>query len=142
MAARQPGKRQPAGMGADLRPSTRREHDRWVAQQQAEDAADAAGQQPPAAGPGIAPAAGEGRAGPARGAARPGQALAGLIVGMFAWGYALNWIRGGIAQANGWLAAKFLNRPYAAGPAQGAAPGPTAATSGSGGGGGPHMYKP
>lgn len=47
-------------------------------------------------------------------ASRPGQALGAAVVGLFAWGYALNWFRGGQAQANGWLAAKFLNEPYTA----------------------------
>lgn len=55
---------------------------------------------------------------PARGnggGSRPGLSIAGFIVGAFAWGYGINWLRGGKAQANGWVAAKFINRPYGGG---------------------------
>lgn len=37
---------------------------------------------------------------------------AGLLLGVFAWALILNFVRGGPAQARGWLAAKFLNKPY------------------------------
>lgn len=65
---------------------------------------------PASAQPGRPPAPARGNAG-----ARPGAALAGLVTGLFLWGYAINWLRGGIVQANGWLGAKFLNEPYKGG---------------------------
>jgi len=72
------------------------------------------GQPQPAAGPGPAPAPAPAPAGTAaRGRRlRPGQALAGLVTGLFGYGYLINWIRGGPAQATGWLKAKFFNEPY------------------------------
>lgn len=42
-----------------------------------------------------------------------GHGIAGAIVGLFAWGFALNFIRGGWSQAAGWFGAKFFNEPYA-----------------------------
>ena len=72
----------------------------------ADPAAGATGSQPPAAVPAPPPARG--------GGARPGQALGGAITGLFAWAFAINWIRGGQAQAFGWFGAKFFNEPYAA----------------------------
>jgi len=44
---------------------------------------------------------------------RPGSALGGLIVGLFAWGFAENWIRGGRSQAWQWVKAKFQNEAIA-----------------------------
>lgn len=42
---------------------------------------------------------------------------AGFLLGVIAYALALNYLRGGPDAARGWLAAKFLNRPYAAPPA-------------------------
>jgi hypothetical protein len=53
---------------------------------------------------------------PARGTGSgAGGAIAGAVVGLFVWGFCINWLRGGSGQATGWLAAKFLNEPYAGG---------------------------
>jgi hypothetical protein len=40
---------------------------------------------------------------------RAGQALGGVIVGLFVWGFAENWITGGKAQAWAWVKSKFEN---------------------------------
>ncbi len=59
-------------------------------------------------------------AGPARRAflARTaGQEGAGAVLALFLYPLLINGLRGGPERARGWLAAKFLNRPYAAGPA-------------------------
>jgi hypothetical protein len=37
---------------------------------------------------------------------------AGFLLGVLAWTLTLNYLRGGLPQAKGWLAAKFLNRPF------------------------------
>lgn len=44
---------------------------------------------------------------------RIGHGVAGLITGLFLWGYAENWLRGGRDRANGWAKAKFINEPWA-----------------------------
>jgi hypothetical protein len=74
------------------------------------DAPDAAPSEP-AAGPPPRPA-------PARPRARGGGAPqivndgAGFVLGLVGYGLFINFLRGGRAQARGWVAAKFLNRPY------------------------------
>lgn len=37
---------------------------------------------------------------------------ASLALGMLAWALFINWVQGGTDQAKGWIAAKFLNKPY------------------------------
>lgn len=37
---------------------------------------------------------------------------AGWVLGLLVYALALNYLRGGAPQAKGWIAAKFLNRPY------------------------------
>jgi hypothetical protein len=48
---------------------------------------------------------------------------AGFVLGMLVYALALNYVQGGPDQARGWLAAKFLNKPYrahkATGPSRG-----------------------
>lgn len=41
-----------------------------------------------------------------------GVSPAGLLLGFVLWAAGLNLLRGGPAQLRGWLAAKFVNRPY------------------------------
>jgi hypothetical protein len=48
-----------------------------------------------------------------------------VIVGLFAWGFAENWLRGGKAQAWAWVAAKFANSTTAAAAALPGGPLPT-----------------
>ena len=40
---------------------------------------------------------------------------AGLFVGLIAYALLVNYIRGGTPQVKGWLAAKFMNKPYTGG---------------------------
>lgn len=49
-----------------------------------------------------------------------GQALGGLIVGLYLWGFAENWIRGGSAQAWAWAKSKFMNETTGGAPASSA----------------------
>lgn len=51
------------------------------------------------------------------GAPRMGDEGAGFLLGLFAWTIALNYLRGGLPQAKGWIAAKFINKPYEGGTA-------------------------
>ncbi len=37
---------------------------------------------------------------------------AGFLLGLIVYALALNYLQGGAAQARGWIAAKFVNRPY------------------------------
>jgi hypothetical protein len=81
------------------------------------------------------PAARRGGGGATSGAARPaarrgGGGLvddgAGFILGLVAYALLVNYLRGGVPAVRGWLAAKFINRPYmgasAGSPAQAAPP--------------------
>lgn len=59
-------------------------------------------------------------------AGRVGSGAAGLVVGLFAWGFVMNAIRGGWSQGAGWFGAKFFNEPYGAAKAPASsAPAPT-----------------
>jgi hypothetical protein len=78
----------------------------------------------PAAAPAPAAAGGRAPAQPAR-KRRAGHALGGVVVGLFGWAFAMNWIRGGKAQAFGWVGAKFINVPYTAGEVPGGTGFPT-----------------
>lgn len=48
---------------------------------------------------------------------------AGLLLGLLAWALVLAYFRGGPAAVKGWLAAKFLNKPYKPATSTPAAPG-------------------
>lgn len=56
----------------------------------------------------------------------------GLILGLILYALGYNFLAGGAPQARGWLAAKFLNRPYGAAP-EGTAQPAAASAAGSGG---------
>lgn len=64
-------------------------------------------------GPGTWARAGElsGRVVGAR-APQPIETGAGFLLGVVMWAVALNWLRGGPAQARGWIMAKLVNKPY------------------------------
>lgn len=51
---------------------------------------------------------------------------AGFLLGLIGYALLINFLRGGRAQARGWIAAKFLNRPYGAAQPLPAQPGPPA----------------
>lgn len=39
------------------------------------------------------------------------QSASGFVLGVLLWALAVNFLRGGPAQAKGWLRAKFINEP-------------------------------
>jgi hypothetical protein len=47
---------------------------------------------------------------------------AGFLLGLIVYALVINYLRGGTAQARGWIAAKFINKPRAAKRATGPAP--------------------
>jgi hypothetical protein len=93
-----------------------------AAPRQAPAAARAQQAAPAAAGGGLGGAYRRGVAGPVRQAwqARTaGQEGAGAVLALFLYPLLINGLRGGPARARGWLAAKFVNRPYGGGPGAG-----------------------